>query len=260
MPDWGRRAVFGGLFAVAVVVGSYLHPLVMEIMWGGIGLWIWWEFAQNERFGPLWKAVGGSITLAAWIAKGSVLLGGLMPWTAGGLLLLAAALAIEWRSVWASWTIWWWNGLFLWGVAGLALEGGGFHPERLLAVVFTVWVHDVAAYVVGNLVGGPRMAPSLSPGKRWSGAIGGWLIGGVVGAALMHYWVMMPPVVAWAAALAATLGAFFGDLGQSAWKRRLHIKDSGSFLPGHGGVLDRMDALMVAAPASYAVIRWLAAF
>ena len=119
-------------------------------------------------------------------------------------------------------------------------------PRWLLIVV---WTTDTAAYVVGRGVGGPRLAPSISPGKTWSG-----LGGGVIGASLASV------ITAWALGSErwvqfAGLGAAFavlaqlGDLAESALKRRAGVKDSGSLIPGHGGVLDRVDGLLLTAPA-----------
>lgn len=115
----------------------------------------------------------------------------------------------------------------------------------LLAVV---WATDVCAYAVGRLIGGPKLAPSISPNKTWSGAIGGvvaaTIVGGVVGVIVGAEASLLILV------LAAGLSSFsqVGDLAES-WFKRLHkVKDSGTLVPGHGGVMDRVDGLWAAAP------------
>ncbi|HET9020103.1 MAG TPA: phosphatidate cytidylyltransferase, partial [Acetobacteraceae bacterium] len=101
----------------------------------------------------------------------------------------------------------------------------------------------IGAYLSGRLVGGARLAPRISPGKTWSGAIGGLLAAALVGAAAGG---------GRGALVAAVLSvvAQAGDLAESAAKRRAGVKDSGRLIPGHGGVLDRLDALLAAAPAA----------
>jgi len=119
-----------------------------------------------------------------------------------------------------------------------------------------VWATDIAAYAVGRTVGGPKLWPKVSPKKTWSG-----LIGGVVGAGIVGY------VTAWVLGsdrgLALVVTGFVvavvaqaGDLSESAVKRHFGVKDAGQLIPGHGGVLDRVDGLITAAPAM-AVAVWL---
>ncbi len=115
----------------------------------------------------------------------------------------------------------------------------------LLAVV---WTTDILAYLVGRKVGGPRLAPAISPGKTWSG-----LCGGVLGAALAGG-ITAGAIGSERLLQAAGLGGLMaivsqiGDLIESSLKRRAGVKDSGTLIPGHGGVLDRLDGLVLAAP------------
>lgn len=123
-------------------------------------------------------------------------------------------------------------------------------PRRLLAVLVLVWLADSAAYFVGRLLGKRKLAPSISPGKTWEGAAGGvaaalvWAIicrGFFDGAAWLPY-------LSAAALLAAA--SIVGDLFESAAKRRAGVKDSGALLPGHGGILDRIDSATAVLPLS----------
>lgn len=116
-------------------------------------------------------------------------------------------------------------------------------------LVFAVaWSADILAYLVGSAVGGPKLWPRFSPNKTWSGFIGG-LAAGMVAGAIMAGWLDMGRLtVFWGAALglAAALATMAGDLWESALKRRFGVKDAGSIIPGHGGLLDRVDGLMFA--------------
>ncbi len=109
------------------------------------------------------------------------------------------------------------------------------------------WASDIMAYLVGSLVGGPKLWPRFSPNKTWSGFIGGLAAGTVAGAALGTF-LDMGIGAGWGAALglAAALATMAGDLWESALKRRYGVKDAGKLIPGHGGLLDRVDGLMFA--------------
>jgi phosphatidate cytidylyltransferase len=120
---------------------------------------------------------------------------------------------------------------------------------NVVFLVLVVWAGDVGAYLVGRMVGGPRLAPSISPGKTWSGALGGLLaaIAVAIAAALSH------GGSAWQAALVGALigmVAQAGDLLESFVKRHLGVKDSGHLIPGHGGLFDRLDAVLSSALAA----------
>lgn len=119
-------------------------------------------------------------------------------------------------------------------------------PSELLMTFLAVWAADVTAYAVGSSFGRRKIAPRISPGKTWEGTIAGF----VAGAAVVILWnrpfLAFP---AWALPAAVLIGpiAFGGDLLESWVKRRAGVKDSGTLLPGHGGILDRIDSLVAAA-------------
>ena len=116
-------------------------------------------------------------------------------------------------------------------------------------LVFAVaWSSDIMAYFVGSLVGGPKLWPRFSPNKTWSGFFGGLTAGAMAGA-IMAAWLDMGALTAlWGGVLglAAALATMAGDLWESALKRRFGVKDAGTLIPGHGGLLDRVDGLMFA--------------
>jgi phosphatidate cytidylyltransferase len=134
-------------------------------------------------------------------------------------------------------------------------------PSLVVFLLFVVWAGDIAALYVGKAFGRHKLAPTLSPNKTWEGAIGsvaGSLLvtGGLLGLAHLfvtqwdRVWLSYPEDIFYWLTLAVVVNvaAQVGDLAESALKRSAGVKDSGSLLPGHGGVLDRIDALLVAAP------------
>lgn len=111
-----------------------------------------------------------------------------------------------------------------------------------------VWATDIGAYFAGRSIGGPKLAPSISPSKTWAGLGGGIVTALLLGFAL-HVWAGLPILLAAASGLLAVL-AQAGDLFESHLKRRAGVKDSGSLLPGHGGVLDRLDGAVPVLPVA----------
>ena len=109
-----------------------------------------------------------------------------------------------------------------------------------------VWATDIGAYFAGRSIGGPKLAPRVSPSKTWSG-LGGGVLAALVLGFLLHRFAGLPIQLAAASGLLA-VAAQLGDLFESAMKRRAGVKDSGTLLPGHGGVMDRLDGVVAAAP------------
>ena len=126
----------------------------------------------------------------------------------------------------------------------------------VMAVLFTVFAADTAAFFVGRAVGRHKLAPAISPGKTWEGFVGGVAAAMLVAFVILYQdrdeFLSIPEMLLLGAAVA--LAAVLGDLFESAVKRDLEVKDSGRLLGGHGGMLDRLDALLWAGPAAYYVI------
>lgn len=152
-------------------------------------------------------------------------------------------------------------GLFYIGAACIALavlRGDQAEGRRVILWLFlVVWATDIGAYMFGRWIGGARLAPSISPGKTWAGLIGGAASAAVVAAILLAATPVEPGIMAIVAlsALVAVVSQV-GDLFESWYKRRFGVKDSGNLIPGHGGILDRIDGMLLAAP-SVAIVFWL---
>ncbi len=122
---------------------------------------------------------------------------------------------------------------------------------NVIGLALIVWGTDIGAYATGRLVGGPRLAPRISPGKTWAGAVGGAALAAGIAAALTITARNDggPGTAALIGLLLSVLGQL-GDLAESAFKRRCGVKDSGRLVPGHGGLLDRLDAALAVGPAA----------
>ncbi len=210
--------------------------------------------------GEKWAGLGVR-TVSGAVLAALVLL---VLWAGGfvfALIILLAALQMlrEWDSLTEKETS-------LWGAAGMfyvaipcsailwlrsvQIEGSanaGF--ALVMYVLFVVWATDIGAYFTGRIVGGAKLAPAISPGKTWAGLGGGMTAAGVVGG--LSFIFTPYPTKLWLAILLAMLLAIVaqgGDLFESWVKRRAGVKDSSTLIPGHGGLLDRVDGLMFTIP------------
>ena len=234
---------------------ALLAPLALLCIWLGAGPWIVLVAVAAVGLGMEWSTLcgarplewpGHAVPIQLTVAGVVTALG--YPGVALGLAAVGAAVVwrVTARRALAA-------GVLYIGVPLVALawlRAGLDGRANVLFVVLIVWASDIGAYVVGRLVGGPKLAPAISPGKTWSGAVGGLLIAMAVGEVAAHGFA--PAGAGRAAAVACLLGVASagGDLLESWIKRRFGVKDSGRLIPGHGGLLDRLDGLLAAAPAA----------
>jgi phosphatidate cytidylyltransferase len=184
------------------------------------------------------------------IALASALLGGTVFAILVG--LIATIMYVEWSRMVGHWGFNWQVFGFLycllpavsllWIRERADYEGIGTGFDLLVWVFLVVWSTDIGAYFAGRAIGGPKLAPSISPNKTIAGLVGGVASAAVVAGAWATF-VKLPGLLLWLSAPFA-VAAQLGDLFESGLKRRAGVKDSGTWLPGHGGLLDRLDGLV----------------
>ncbi|MCB0570994.1 MAG: phosphatidate cytidylyltransferase [Phaeodactylibacter sp.] len=139
----------------------------------------------------------------------------------------------------------------------IAFEDGQFHANTVFGLLAMTWVNDTGAYLVGSRFGKTLLFPRISPKKTWEGAAGAAILT-LLAAVLIHQWLGSLRLIDWLAL--ATIVVLFGSLGdlvESMLKRSAKLKDSGTILPGHGGLLDRFDGFIFLLPFATAYILWV---
>jgi phosphatidate cytidylyltransferase len=258
-----RAAVGVGLLLAALVIGTlvvsapaFLVVVVVAVSYGA------WEVRRAVATqGPqvplvplLLGAVGMLVSAYLRGAEALVVTFGL---TIVGLLVWRAAdgLAGATRDLGASALVTFYP-LFLGGFASLLLREDDGRQRIIVFVLVTVF-SDIGGYAVGVRLGRHPMAPTLSPKKSWEGFAGSVLTCAVVGAVSLPLLLEGPWVAGAVLGAVAAAAATFGDLIESSIKRDLGIKDMGALLPGHGGLMDRLDSLVIVAPVAWAVLAWI---
>lgn len=139
-----------------------------------------------------------------------------------------------------------------------ALDGGLL---LILFVLFVIWATDIGAFFIGRALKGPKLWPSISPNKTLSGSIGGIVIAALVGTIFSFFLTNTHPITEWMlVSIVISIAGQIGDLVESGIKRSLDVKDSGTILPGHGGVLDRFDSVLFAAPIAFHLLAFIYKF
>ncbi len=255
------RVITASCLFVAVVAWLFYAPSPwFQLLLGMFAIVTTSELLVLVNLAPLrWFAM---VTTAIWfflIIGGDPAVALLALWLGWGILLLFLAkegeLAEQVRALaLASWTVVWLL-FFIWVVLRLHA-----HPQGTLFLAgacLAVWASDIAAYFAGKQWGKRKLAPQISPGKSVEGLRAGIVAGCVVGIAFWHGVLGMGYGLALLLAVVVTVVGVAGDLMESALKRTVGAKDSGTLLPGHGGVLDRIDALLPSIPLAGMI--WLRA-
>lgn len=243
--DWITRPVFAVLLAAAIIFVIFADKPYLEIGAGTFAVLAareWHRMVGKGRFVAEMALTTATVwgALAAFLWQPSLTLSALIL-SAGLVVVFAAALIRRNHPFWHA------GGVIYFGLPALsiiALRDFTLHGEWVLVGLFVIiWAADTGALVFGKLIGGPKLAPLLSPNKTWAGAIGGIVAATIVEAIFI---LIMGGHVLAGAAFGAGVGvvAHFGDLFESWAKRSFHVKDSGSMIPGHGGVLDRIDSTL----------------
>jgi phosphatidate cytidylyltransferase len=275
-----KQRIITALLLLAVFLPTLFYPAIepfglftlVLIAAGG------WEWARLNGCGRT-RAVAAGLALAVALLLFWLMGGVYRPWpwlwVAVGLIWVALAVVMlrGGPDAFARWpqVLRLWPGLFLIACAWLALVqarllGLGF----LLSVLLLVWMADIAAYFGGKRFGRRKLAPTVSPGKSWEGVVSGllgvlllaaaWLWAATEGWAApanlyTHLW-HLGPAIALVALIGLVAMSVTGDLIESLVKRAAGVKDSSALLPGHGGVLDRVDALLPVLPAAMLIVSW----
>jgi phosphatidate cytidylyltransferase len=249
-------AILGPLALAAIWLGAGWYTLMIAL---GIAILAWeWVHLCGLRvraFPGLAVPLALFASALAAVADHHLLAVLLLP---VGALAAAFAARSDPRRAPGAPTLWLGVGVVYIGLAGIGfiwLRSDSFAGlVAILFVVLVVWASDIGAYMVGRMVGGPKLAPAISPNKTWSGALGGLAAAVLVGLAVAAWAdpaARLPHVMVIAAILGMAAAA--GDLLESAIKRHFHVKDTSSLIPGHGGLLDRVDGLLAAIPVACAI-------
>jgi phosphatidate cytidylyltransferase len=256
-PGLGLRAVSALVLMPPVLGAVYFGSPYFEILLCGCAVIMAWEWerlcggrTRQIEFFVLAATFVVAVVLTS-LGRPLVALSVLLAGSAG--LLISAA---PWRESTApsdakdglKWRV---AGAFYIGACCMALTWLRTHPafgfEIVAWLLATVWAVDIGAYISGRLIGGPRLVPAISPNKTIAGLLGGMACAGAVGAAVAAVFYHRQSIVPLAAS-SVVLGfvAQAGDVAESWIKRRRGFKDSGHLIPGHGGLLDRVDGLLAA--------------
>jgi phosphatidate cytidylyltransferase len=242
------RVISAALLAPLILLAVYLGGLVYGAVVTGavtLGFFEWLRLVDPDAR-PKIVGIACSLLIAI-MTVGSIfspLFGALLGVVLTLVFFLIAARDNDQKAGWAA------LGIPYMGGSGLALLAVRGDPDNGLALTFfllvTVWGTDIGAFIAGRLIGGPKLAPSVSPSKTWTGLIGGMALASVLGYLAALSFGARHPAVALALSPTLAVVAQLGDLFESYFKRRSGVKESGDLIPGHGGILDRIDGLVFA--------------
>ncbi|SMQ64437.1 phosphatidate cytidylyltransferase [Devosia lucknowensis] len=225
------------LTATALYIGSYLFAAVVGAVYGG-AYREWETMVSRTPLSPMGWVLIGLVALSGLVFPAFGIVGSLV------VIALACVVALTMEPEHRLWRI---GGIVLFGaliVSLLLMRGMG--EAGIWAGVYlgtVVWMTDSAAFFTGRQIGGEKLAPDISPSKTWSGALGGLALGTFAGL-LVWTWVTDSPLwIGFLLSASISVLGQAGDLSESAIKRHFRIKDSGDIIPGHGGLMDRLDSL-----------------
>lgn len=245
------RVVSAVVLGIAAITAAWIGGTVFLAFWAAAALAVWWEWTAVIKAAPrpLLAGIGAvallgmAAALAADVAAvafvcaivgAGVAMAGVQTgraWAAAGVLYAAAVV-----------------------IPIVVLRGDA--EAGLVAVLWlfaVVWAEDSGAYFAGRYFGGPKLAPAISPKKTWSGAAGGTIAGIAAGTAVLLVAGIALLPAHFVIALVVVVAAQLGDLLESGIKRRFSVKDSGQLVPGHGGLMDRLDGFLFAAAVALAI-------
>lgn len=241
--ELAKRVASGVVMAALAIATAVLGGWPFVLFWGAAALGVFFEWSAIVDDGALAVRATGGVALAiAAAAAGFAHPGVALAALAGGAAVVAA-LSARHR---------------VWSAGGVAYAGAVLlapvvlrrdHDLGLVAILFlfaVVWATDILGYFIGRAIGGPKLAPDVSPNKTWSGAFGGAFGALAAGLAVAQLGGSAALVPTACAALILSVVAQAGDLFESAVKRRFGVKDASHVIPGHGGLMDRLDGFLAA--------------
>lgn len=238
--------VLAPLAVLAVYLGGWIFCALI-ILAGLLMLWEWQGITERKSSGLLLAVAAATLILCAVLVKQSYPVAAVSAAGAGLLVVGVTACLLRRRVIWPV------LGLLYVLVPCLSVLWIRAFPEIGFAIciwMFTiVWATDIGGYIVGASVGGPKLMPRISPKKTWSGLLGGIVMAGTVSAVIglwFDFAITAKGLFVIAGGLAVVAQA--GDLVESALKRHFGVKDSGHLIPGHGGIMDRVDGLVPVLP------------
>ncbi|MGV1954870.1 phosphatidate cytidylyltransferase [Agrobacterium sp. 22-214-1] len=241
------RIVSAIVMAAVILAATWYGGILFRIVAGLLAILIYYEWSTITRLSETNSTGNAWGWFAVAVIAGNTIFGesSLDLPLLSGFTLTAALFPILRGKNW--WLV---GGIFYAGLSGISLaairgdELTGF--VSILFIFAVVWSTDILAYFVGRAIGGPKLAPSISPGKTWSGAIGGAVAAVIGGGAVSMAYHGRISVLVLGLALILSVFSQIGDLFESFVKRRFQVKDSSHLIPGHGGFMDRVDGLVFA--------------
>lgn len=242
-----KRIVSAIVLAVGSLWATWMGGLAFDILSAVIMISIYYEWSTmtglSARHYPSYAFGWFAIALLSLnLIVGDPALG--VPLLAG--LTITALILLYLRDC----SGWFPGGIFYAGLSGISLAAiRGSDATGFVAMIYVfaiVWATDILAFFVGRAIGGKKLAPRISPGKTWSGAIGGTVSGVIAGGAVSFSFFPQLSFRTLGLALLLSVASQIGDLFESFIKRRFGVKDSSHLIPGHGGVMDRVDGLVFA--------------
>jgi phosphatidate cytidylyltransferase len=257
------RVVFGLIMAVAALSVAVLGDYLFSLFWTVASLIVWREWltlmgVTQRRLWLLWVLGSIGLVFSAGLAENAQAIDIISFWPALAAFPIIALLAPHGQRLWTAAGV-----IYAAVIAIIPTDLRGDVAHGLVAILWlfaVVWLSDVVAYFTGRSLGGPKLWPAISPKKTWSGAIGGF-VGGVGGALLVVHGMASFFGLGWYSGLPliiltmiAALISQAGDLSESAMKRHFGVKDSGHIIPGHGGVMDRLDSFWAVCVFTYCAV------
>lgn len=243
-----RKRVLSSLIAGPIAVGAVVagSPYVELLSCGLLGVLLW-EWSKMSKM-SLWHPINGLVIFimcCTLVEVSSFLL------SLCSVVFVLSCLAFYYQSsIPFKSSLVLFSGPLYMGVGMIAILWlAKFTPLTLLWSLLTVWATDTGAYAIGNLMGGPKLIPKISPGKTWSGFLGGSLVGSAVAVAMASFCHIstQDSLGLFGIAFFLTIIGHLGDILESGAKRFFKVKDSSQIIPGHGGLWDRLDSVLLVA-------------